>query len=730
MNISNRKILTKAISGILSSLPIIGLTGTVLAQDFTLEEVVITAQHREQNLQDVGVAVTAFSGESLSGLGVVDSEAIALHTPGLQVSNTAGYGSKMNFVMRGVGLNDYSDHQESGVAMYQDGVYISSLNGSVFALFDIERAEVLRGPQGTLFGRSATGGLVNFYSKKPSDELEGYVKSGVGSYNEFTLEGAVGGALVEDTLLGRFAVQTKRSDGWLENKLPDGPKDAYDVNSYAVRGQLQYLGGDDFDALLQVEYGRSNPDAGAVFVRAESSSDPVTGDHFRTSSPSDDELHEGNSNFESHLDLERTFVSLTMNWAVGEYDLTSTTAYINSDKDRNEDTDMGPTSFLTTGNVTDADEILQEFRLYRDFGPMRLTSGLFMFNYQVKSLFPVDLLDGVAPWDNFTDMEKDSQALYAQLEFDLSDDFTLIGGLRASHEEVDMEYVQIYKTANVEGIIGAPLVFTEENFGPLTKLDEEYYSGNLQLNWLKSEDTLVYLSYRLGIKPGSFNAPLVAIPVEDMQFKEEQLSAYEFGVKSDFYDGRARLNLSLWYYDYKDYQGTQFKSVATFVTNSDAKLYGLDADLFWLPTDSWQVTAGLALLKGTVEDVGFSSPSEGEITRDRDMPNAPELSFNGAIAYEWEALNGTMKADVDWSYNSETFSELQNHSLGLRGSYSVFGAGLSWASADENTQVRLKVTNIGNRKYEAYVVDITDFGLTQILPGKPLYATLSATYSW
>jgi len=211
-----------------------------------LEEVVVTAQKREQSLQDVGIAVSAFSGEQIRQLGWNSSDDIAAQIPGVTLIQPNGPASfTMN--IRGVAQNDFSgDNQESPVAVYIDDVYAASPTHASFQIFDFERVEVLRGPQGTLFGRNATGGLAHFITKKPSEEFEGYVQATVGDYDLFNVEGAIGGPL-SDNISGRLSFSSAQNDALITNRV--GP-DLNDNDTWAVRGQLLFKFGESSELLL------------------------------------------------------------------------------------------------------------------------------------------------------------------------------------------------------------------------------------------------------------------------------------------------------------------------------------------------------------------------------------------------------------------------------------------------------------------------------------------------
>ena len=219
-----------------------------------LEEVVVTAGLVEQDIGDVSVAVTAFSGEALKELNLTNSVDIAAQTPGLNVGTPVGEGNNPSITLRGVGLNDFNDNNEGPIAVYRDEIYQGAMPGLTFQLFDLERVEVLRGPQGTLYGRNATGGLVHFISVKPSAEPGGYAELSLGEYSQVMFEGALGGPITKNAQM-RVSVATNQHDGYVKNRINT---DGNEANNYAIRGQLNIDFTDRLSVLGSVHWGKTD----------------------------------------------------------------------------------------------------------------------------------------------------------------------------------------------------------------------------------------------------------------------------------------------------------------------------------------------------------------------------------------------------------------------------------------------------------------------------------------
>ena len=226
-----------------------------------LEEIVVTAQRREQNLQDVGISVTAFSADQVRNMGITNTTDVAQMTPNLNFTTPQAAGSQINFFLRGVGLNDFADAQENPVAVYVDDVYKPAMGGLSLQLFDVERIEVLRGPQGALFGRNSTGGVIHYVTKRPGEEFDAYADVSYGDYDQVKAEGAVGGQL-KDGVMGRLSVAYDNHDGYTENRTP-GVQDYNETDAIAGRVQLLVELSDTAEVLLSGNYSNNEAAVGA-----------------------------------------------------------------------------------------------------------------------------------------------------------------------------------------------------------------------------------------------------------------------------------------------------------------------------------------------------------------------------------------------------------------------------------------------------------------------------------
>jgi len=372
-----------------------------------IEEIVITTQKRAQNLQDVPISVTAITGDEIAELGIGESVDIAAQTPGLEIGFPSGETNTPAIFLRGVGLNDYNANSNGSVGWYMDEVYISQVTAQNFQLFDLERVEVARGPQGTLYGRNTTGGLVSFISKKPShEEKSGYFTAGYGKWNTVKIEGAYGGPIT-DTLAGRVSLAYNRADGYIDNEFPGG-HDQNDANNWAGRWALDWDASENVSVLFNL-HGAQNRSLSAQYEH-QGTNDPGTGALCTTSQIEADNFcvdalgyrdtrnnERGEYNKEGDLDVDTLGTFLRVEAELGEMTLTSLTAYEWVDKLFEEETDASPNQLIEIDYLNDGWEFTQELRLARDTDRYHWQAGLYYLQERVNVDNFLDLFRTLRP---------------------------------------------------------------------------------------------------------------------------------------------------------------------------------------------------------------------------------------------------------------------------------------------------------------------------------------------
>jgi len=732
------------------------------------EKIEITAKKRSQDLQSVSVSVTAFSGEGLRELNMTDSVDIAAQTPGLNIGTPVGEGNNPSISLRGVGLNDFNDNNEGPIAIYRDEVYQSAMPGLTFQLFDLERVEVLRGPQGTLYGRNATGGLVHFISSKPTEDTETLLDLTFAEHNQIKMEAAIGGSLTDD-LRGRLAIATNQHDGYVENRI--GP-DGNEADSQAYRLLFDYDITDNFTASLNVHGGKADASAAQYQHLATDDGNGGTATDFFGYADTDGDHFAGDYSREGILKIDSDGFSVGLNWTTDDFDFNSITAVENVEKAHKEDADVGPNDGVVPTFASDIEQFSQEFRFSGSTDTIEWIVGAYYFeNKVVGSLdldinYPGPVIDGItgAPAGTFGPdylpflnydvdyvQEAESYGFFGQIEKSLNDKLTLTAGLRYTTEERTMHY-QNRTDTKPDAVLNSCLIpagdvcgfgfgadfpgtntfldFTNDNPAAqeFTSLDDDDVSGQLGVDYKVDSDTLVFANVATGFKSGGFNGGFLdftdGVTEADISFKPEKLTSYEVGFKSTLADGDVRLNASAFYYDYKDYQALTFAGLSQFINNSDATLKGVEAELTWLPGDNWDVKLGASLLDTNIESVEVRNV--GPVT-DREMVLAPSYTLNGVVRYQ---VTEEISAQLDFNHQAEQFFAITNSELSKEESYTVFNARIGY-QINENLKVSAFVKNLTNEDYRVYSFDFTkNAGFAQEFYAKPRWVGVNIQYNY
>ncbi|WP_397578427.1 TonB-dependent receptor [Sphingorhabdus sp.] len=731
-----RKVACCTIGHALVSLGVFGLlniSSTALAQDAlppsassdpdSGQEILVSARRRDERLQDVGITATVIGGEALSKLNLVNSADLVLAVPGLTNNATAGRTGKANYNLRGVGLQNFSNLNEAAVALYKDEIYIASLTGSQTSFFDLERIEVLKGPQGTLFGRSASGGLVHLISRKPKlSETEGYAEASYGSYDYLKLGGAVNVPLGEKVAI-RASGHYQRNDGWIKNLL--GPDQAQE-KELAARIQVRVASG-DLDSVLKYEFGKSGtPNANAFLwypiglvggVAVRDNNADISG-YF----DSDGKFFTGSFGIPGLTDAKTHLLQNQITLALSDsLSLLALTGYSTTKWAYREDLNAGPL-FNESRSSFKSRQFVQELRLSSSgAGPLNWSAGIFYFNWRVLDNSNDIILyrpSGVSAFGIDSRQGKDSVAGYADLTFQVSEKFSLNAGVRLEHEDVNFRHF-IGGSSPAANRSPKLLVFSASSVG------STYLSGGAGAEYKPTPDVLMYATAKRGIKPGGFNAPFGNTVAAEYPYKEERLDAFEFGLKSEFLENTVIANAAVWYYNYQDYQSNERREFAFVVSNADAKLSGVDFDLTARPAPGLRAgVAGSFLFKRTaavVLDLAIGAV-------DRIVPNAPKRSLVGFAEYGFPVAGGDLVLRADVNNQSATFFDIQNNPAFLGADRTVANFRADWTK--EGFQVGAFLQNAFNERYALNLGGNAANGWGKIVPGKPRWAGIQMALKW
>lgn len=739
-------------------------SSAIVQAENVIEKIMITASKKQESIQASNIAVTAFSGDALRELNLTDSTDIASQTPGLNIGTPVGEGNNPSISLRGVGLNDFNDNNEGPIAVYRDEVYQSAMPGLTFQLFDLERVEVLRGPQGTLYGRNATGGLVHFISKKPTDELEGFANVTFAEYNQIKTEAAISGGLT-DTIQARLSLATNNHDGYVTNRIG---KDANEADSLAYRLQVNFDLSDDFQALVNI-HGANSETVAPQYQHQATGSGSVDDWGYKDT---DGDVWAGEYNRQGILKIDSKGASVRLDYDGGDYTITSISAVEQVEKIHQEDTDVGPYEGIAPQFISENEQFSQEFRVAFSTGSMDWMFGAYYFENEVTGAldlalnFPGTVVDektgspdgtfgpGMVDFVDYDVdylQESESSAIFGQVEVPLNEQFNLTVGLRYTTEERTMTY-QNKATGNPNAVVNSCIIpagdvcgfgfgpdypgtdyylnFTSSNteLGSLGKIDDDNVSGRVSLDYTPTEDLLVFFNVATGFKSGGFNGGFLdftdGITVSDVPFESEELLSYELGFKSTLADGDVRFNATAFYYDYENYQALTFSGLSQFINNSDATISGADLELVWLPGENWDINLGASIINSQVDEVSIRGAGTFQ---DNEMVLAPRYSVNGLVRYQ---VTDDLSAQVDFNHQDEQFFDITNSEVSKESAYTVFNARVGY-DINENLSVSAFVKNLTNEEYRVYSFDFTGpAGFNQNFYAAPRWVGVTVNYTF
>ena len=680
-------------------------------------DIVITAQKREENLQDVGISVTALSGETLETLGLTNMQQISQQVPSLQVSTWTPAFTTFN--LRGVSQNNFQDNLEAPVAVYIDEVYMASMNALGLQMFDMERVEVLRGPQGTLFGRNATGGLIHFLTRDASEtSLNGYGEGTIAEFGTYSVEGALGGAL-SSGIRARVAGRWETSNGYvkagfnpfLERKALG--RTSQGANGFAVRGNVQFDLGPDTLLSLTGYYSKDDDVPTGQYIVRFAEGDPETGLGSNPSDPITGSVWRHASDEDPFFDRKVASATARLTHALTDnVDLTYVGNYTSMDKFYVEDA-AGGLFFFPFETIADYKQWSQELRLSGDTRAFRWQAGVYYLDMDFDGGFnasgPVITGSPEGRIESHVDLNSRNWSIFGQAEYDFTPQLTAILGLRWSQDNKKIKFDQVSFNMEDQGIPSGTVIFDfaeqialHPEFAGHNKIDYGDVAARAQLNYKPNDDLLFFMSYNRGIKGGNWS-PAPTVELANFRHDNEVLHAYELGVKSSLGRG-TRLNATAFYYDYKDYQAFALTGLQPQVTNSDATVKGGEIELFTRPVRNLDIALGAAFLDSKVDFVPAVIPGTG--VRNAEMPQAPNVSINALARYAVPLNFGELAFQVDGRYVGDHFLEGTNSEVSHQDSYTIGNASVSLTSPDERWQGTLWVKNFTNTKYLVYNLDL------------------------
>jgi iron complex outermembrane receptor protein len=662
----------------------------------TLEEITVTARRVQESLQDTPIAVSVFSGDALNERQIFETTALDQVVPNLQFANNAplaGNNSSSQVFIRGIGQTDPTSTVDPGVGLYIDNVYIGNAVGGTMSLRDIASIQVLRGPQGTLFGRNTIGGAILVTTVDPGDELGGNFRGGFGSDGLVDLFGAVD-VPFSASLKSRFSLGLRQQDGYVTRS--DGI-DLGDTDTWTASAKFVLEPSDRFRARFALDHTESDEngsplvfaaineaatfprvaslDAGCPGLTDGAVPPPGLPDQPAVPMIADDRCandlqargpYSNNGTFPLSSELENSGVSMSLAWDLSDtLVLESITSYRTLDWAGVRDADNTPLTILHTIYDVDASQWSQELQLTMQRDSLTGVVGLYYFEQESDDIVTVELNPpppGIQRDSDNNAVDNDSWAVFAQWTYDFNDRLSLTGGARYT-EETKRAFPDQFDFAN-PAAKQVPAQWYEATFSDFTP------SATLAYRW--SAKGMGYVSYAQGFKGGGwnshFNAPLTAAQQAALHpFRPEEAETFEVGTKLDLADDTLRLNAALFSSDYKDmqvtYRGPAPNGVAPFLTNAGkASIDGAELEAMWLVTANLTFEASIGFLDATIDRLD-SIPLAvlpAELRAGNALPFAPDRQAHVGLAYDAHPGAWVVTPRVDVSYTDAQFFDAAN----------------------------------------------------------------------
>jgi iron complex outermembrane receptor protein len=646
---------------------------------FELEEIIVTAERRAENIQDVPVAVTALSEDMLERRQIGNVQDLQASVPNISLAQNTGTADGARIFLRGIGEDESRVTADPAVAMYVDGVYVGRQVGAMFDLVDIERVEVLRGPQGTLYGRNANGGAIKLVSKKPSTE-QSTLNSKLTLANENRVDARISGNLaVSDRVALQAALLDKRRDGFYRTS---NGVEVGEVDSTALRLAAAFTTNNDIEFLLTYDRmdSDSDPLPAASLPQAESASG-LDGDVYTLEnalySPAG-AFGDPNPDTVYHNETTQDGFSLSISLDVGEYSISSLTAR------RTMENELGSVIVNQYTQDVDQDQISQEVQIASNYeGNINWVGGLFYYSEEVDQ-------DYFFFSTNYEmTVETEALALFGQVNVDLSDALRLSVGGRYTTEDKEFDG-RCFGSFTPSGCLLTP-VNTVDDDETFTNTDYK-----VSISYDLNADAMVFASYTTGFKSGGWS------PDNFGAVDEETVDTVEFGIKSDWMDRRLRLNATYFFNDYQDLQIAGTTSLGFTRFNVDeVETSGVELELVALPAENIEVTANVGYLDGDYvkipQDVldAATIPSESA-----SLKNAPQWSATLGATYTIALQDsGELSLGLDIAYEEESYNLVANPEAVKRDDTTLINARASWTSNDDAWQVALWAKNLEDEVY-------------------------------
>lgn len=711
---------------------------TVVAQEAgvqahgPIEEITVTARRREESLQDVPVAISAFSEDALRNLQADNLGALTGSVPNLNLVQGRGSATSANVFIRGIGQPDALQTFDPAAGVYVDDVYMSRIQGALFELYDVQRVEVLRGPQGTLYGKNTIAGAIKVVSKKPSDELTGQLELLGGDYNRFDARAYISGPL-SDTVSLSLAGLTSNRDGIVKD--PASGREYNDIDTQAGRAILLWQPADAVDVTLSFDYTTQNNAltlgrAEAALLQTDFGNfvNIPPSVRFLSAAPSGDYDFRTRTSFagDEGQELEHLGGSLTIDWAVSDaWRIKSISAYRELTPEFFIDIDATEFELGDVKVFIDQDQLSQEFQfLYDSGGHLSAVFGAYYLEENITSeqeayaddlftwtplagtVLPITFLRTVAD-----DLQTTSYAAFADLTWSFTEKLSIAAGLRYTSEEKDY-----FRTTST--FFGSPLAALNSTFAFSDDDSWDAWTPSISLDYQITPDNLLYGRVARGFKSGGFNGRANAA-ADTSSFDPEYVWTYEVGAKNQYYEGRLTANLAVFYSDYTDFQarvGGEDPGSFPVINAGELEIYGAELEIAALPADAWDLQLAVGYLSADYKKFRDCRP---QYLPDCDHSNeeppfAPEWTLGLRTGYTFTLTGGsTLRFGIDASYKADHYLSVDNREVLKQDDFWLLNALATLRGADGGWWLSIGGRNLTDEVYKTDAQEFSNVGNIQ-----------------
>jgi iron complex outermembrane receptor protein len=683
--------------------------------DGTLEEITVTARRREESLQTVPVSVSAFTEGEIERRQINSTLDVIRNVPNLVGSNNVGLSSATSLFIRGIGQDESLSTTDPAVGTYVDGVYIARQISNNAYLYDIERIEVLRGPQGALFGRNTSGGAIQIITRKPGDEFKAEFEASIGDYDSYAVKGRINAPLSDTVALNLAAFTAQRDEGFQKNVTLG--TETFDADSSGARAALRITPSDSVDIVVTAEVA-SQKDAG------------ITGSNAL--GPNANDLYVVQSGLAgSFNEIDQTAVSANITWTTENATWTSITGYRDLDHNFRIDFSDDPVPAFVIDQDGTHEQFSQEIRGSGSVGSLDWTIGGFYMDEKNENVRRDELFlfggivaaDLVATFDNDTE----TTALFGQGSWNVNDKVSLSLGGRWTREEKSIDWVE---SVDIGGGVLVPLEdnTTLEALGTDTSPTFDQFTPHVGIDFQINDSHMVYATYTEGFKSGGWNTRATA--AADMNLIEsETAEAFEIGFKSTFMNNRMTLNGAYFVNTYKDLIITAINpATGGFVTPNagEAEISGFELELNARATERLNVYANIGTMSNEYNELG------PQITFDinNEIKRTPE--FSGQLGFNYRAPvggSGAFIVSADYSHQDEYFGGADNHPLELSEATDLIFAAVSYEGGDGRWMLTAACSNCTDQEYHTSTLNFGALGFATQFPGELRVYSLTFKYS-